>query len=61
MAITAVGMNEEQPGAVLSADASLDSECSNARQKTAAVLPADAAPSMGCSSVRQKRQDCAAL
>ncbi len=34
MAVTAVRMDEEQPGAVFSADAALDSECSNARQKT---------------------------
>jgi len=34
MAVTAVRMDEEQPGAVFSADAALGSECSNARQKT---------------------------
>ena len=33
-AVTAVGMDEEQPGAVLSAGAALKSECSNVRLKT---------------------------
>ena len=53
-AVTAVGMDEEQPGAAFSADAALDSECNNARHETAAVLSADAAPSVGCSNARQK-------
>ncbi|KAL0055221.1 hypothetical protein WJX82_008989 [Trebouxia sp. C0006] len=47
-------MDEEQLGAAFSADAALNSECSNARQETAAVFSADAAPSVGCSNVRQK-------
>ena len=54
MVVNAVGMDEEQPEAVYSADAALDSECSNVRLKTAAVLSADAAPSVGCSNARQK-------
>ena len=33
--VSTVGMDEEQPGAVLSADAALDSQSNNARQKTA--------------------------
>ncbi len=53
MAVNAVRMDEEQPGAAFSADTALDSECSNARQKTAA-LSAGAAHSMGCSNSRQK-------
>ena len=53
-AVGTVGMDEEQPGAVFQADAALDSECSNARHRTAAVLSADAAPSVGCSNARQK-------
>lgn len=52
--VTTVGMDEEQLGAAFSADAALNSECSNARQETAAVFSADAAPSVGCSNVRQK-------
>ena len=54
MTVTAVGMDEEQPEAVYSADAALDSECSNGRLKTAAVFSADAAPSLGGSNARQK-------
>jgi len=53
-AVMTVGMDEEQPRVAFPADAALNSECSNARQKTAAVLSADAAPSMGCSNARQK-------
>ncbi len=54
MAVNATSIDEEQPEAVLSADAALDSECSNVMLKTAAVLSADAAPSLGCSNARQK-------
>ena len=53
-AVMTVGMDEEQPRVAFPADAALNSECSNARQKTAAVLSADVAPSMGCSNARQK-------
>lgn len=54
MIVTAVGMDEEQPEAVHSANAALDSECNNAMLETAAVLSADAAPSVGCSNAKQK-------
>ncbi len=54
MTVTAVGMDEEQPEAVYSADAALDSQCNIARHETAAVLSADAAPSVGCSNAGQK-------